>query len=206
MSFYGNRRKVNSCHVEVKTLNCVFQWISHPHTHLSVPEQVEVTKGAMKWCTQTTMEKTRDILSGVVAGQLKVVLSRPKVATLKSHIRHSRQKANAIPPVPLPDALQFASLKMANPFTSGQGTRLLMFWIQKHMDCLASADHWHMGGTFDSVLPQFEQLYTIHAIKNNRNIIRCYAFLTDKREIKYERLLSRVQFIYGKDNSGHYEY
>ena len=75
----------------------------HHHTHPADPENVEVMKvrGAKKQRAQNTMEQTRDILSGAVAGQPEAVLSRlPKDATLKPHIRHSRQKGNAIPPVP----------------------------------------------------------------------------------------------------------
>ena len=68
---------------------------------------------------------------------------------------------------------------------------------QNSVDFLASADHWYMDGTFDSVPPQFQQLYTIHGIKDGRNIIGCYALLTDKLEITYERLLRHVQYFTG---------
>ena len=105
-----NRRKANSCNAKVKTLNGVIQGRLHHHTHPADPEKVEVMKvrGAMKQRAQNTMEQTRDILSGAVAGQLEAVLSRlPKEATLKRHIGHSRQKGSAIPPVPRPDDRQF---------------------------------------------------------------------------------------------------
>ena len=62
---------------KIKTLNGVLQERLHHHTHPTDPEKVEVMKvrGAMKQRTQNTMEQTRDILIGAVAGQPEAVLS-----------------------------------------------------------------------------------------------------------------------------------
>ena len=208
-----NRRKANSSNAKIKTLNGVLQGRLHQHTHRADPEKIELMKvrGAMKQRAQTTMEKTRDILSGAVACHNEAVLSRlPKESTIKRHIRISRQKANAIPPVPRPNDLQFlvpqayCVTKDGDPFLQvdsyAYATRLLIFGTQKSMGFLGTTDHWYMDGTFDSVPPQFQQLYTIHGIKNGRNIVGCYALLTNKDTVTYERLFRHVQFFAGGAN------
>ena len=44
------------------------------------------------------------------------------------------------------------------------------------------------------------QLYTVHGIKNGRNIIGVYAMLTNKHEDTYERMPRHVQFLLGNAN------
>ena len=44
------------------------------------------------------------------------------------------------------------------------------------------------------------QLYTIHGIKNGRNVASFYSLLTNKRENTYERMLRHVQFFTGDVN------
>ena len=49
----------------------------------------------MKRRAQNTAEKTRDVLSSVVAGQSEETLARcPKEETTKRYIRNARQKGN----------------------------------------------------------------------------------------------------------------
>ena len=75
-----------------------------------------------------------------------------------------------------------------------------MFASQKSMDYLASADNWYMDSTFDTLPPQFMQLYIIHGIKNGRNVVSFYALSTNKRENTYERMLRHVQTFTGGVN------
>ena len=54
-------------------------------------------KGDTKRQAQDTTEKTRDVLSSVVAGQSEETLVRfPKEETMKRYIRNTRQKGNQL--------------------------------------------------------------------------------------------------------------
>ena len=207
-----NRRNKNTCGAKIKTLNGILHGRVPDHRCQPDPAKIQTMKvrGQMKQRAQNTMEKTRDILSGAVAGQNQEVLARlPKEETLKRHIRCTRQVANVLPPVPHANDIQFV---IPQPYcvtnegdaflqvdSFGQDIRL-MFGSQQSMDFLGTADHWYMDGTFDTLPPQFKQLYTIHGIKNGRNVIGFYALLTNKREVTYERVLRHVQFFTGGAN------
>ena len=41
------------------------------------------------------------------------------------------------------------------------------------------------------------RLYTVHGIRNGRNIIGLYALLTNKQQNTYERMLRHVEFLTG---------
>ena len=74
---------------------------------------------------------------------------------------------------------------------------MLLFGSQRGLDFLARCPHWYMDGTFDTLPPQFMQLYTVHGINNGRNVIGAYAMLTNKQEVTYERVLRHLQFLTG---------
>ena len=69
---------------------------------------------------------------------------------------------------------------------------MLIFGSQKGMDFLSTSEHWFMDGTFNTLPPQFMQLYTIHGIKSGRNVIGVHAMLMNKRQDTYEELLRHV--------------
>ena len=105
-----NRRNRNACSARIKTLNGILHGRAPDHRCQPDPAKIQTMKirGQMKQRAQNTMEKTRDILSGEVAGQNEEVLARlPKEETLKRTIRRSRQVANVLPPVPQPNDLHF---------------------------------------------------------------------------------------------------
>ena len=54
-----------------------------------------------------------------------------------------------------------------------------------------------MDGTFDTVPPQFMQMYTIHGLDRGRNVIGIYALLQDKTQWSYVRMLHHVSFLTG---------
>ena len=68
-------------------------------------------------------------------------------------------------------------------------SRMLLFGLQKDLKFLARCPHWYMDGTFDTLPQQFMQLYTVHGIKDGRNVIGAYAMLTNKLEVTSERVL-----------------
>ena len=110
-----------------------------------------------------------------------------------------RQKVNQLHPVPRPDDLQFVLPRQFCVTTENDeflqvnnyanGSRVVVFGSQVAIDYLRSCDHWYMDGTFETVPPQFPQLYTIHEIKNGRNVIGPYGLLTTR-----DRLLTNNFF------------
>ena len=78
-----------------------------------------------------------------------------------------------------------------------QTTARCCYLVRRGLDFLACCPHWYMDATFDTLPPQFMQLYTVHGINNGRNVIGAYAMLTNKKEVTYERVLRQVQFLTG---------
>ena len=123
------------------------------------------------------------------------------------HIRNMRQKGNQLLPVPRSDDLQFVLPRQYCVTTENDqflqvnnyanGSLMLVFGSQVAIDYLRSCDHWHMDGTFDTVPPQFLQLYTIHGIKNRRNVIGLYGLLTNKTPATYEQFVQHVRYLVG---------
>ena len=79
--------------------------------------------------------------------------------------------------------------------TKGDGVVMLIYGSRREMDFLGCCDAWmaraiHYHWMF--LPPQFLQLYTIHGIKNGRNVIVFYALLTNKRRPTYEQLFQHV--------------
>ena len=60
---------------------------------------------------------------------------------------------------------------------SNMGGRFLLFGSELSIQFLRNSPHWYMDGTFDSVPPQFMQLYTIHGLNDGRNCVGLYALL-----------------------------
>ena len=74
---------------------------------------------------------------------------------------------------------------------------MLMFGSRESIDLLRSSPDWFMDGTFDTVPPQFTQMYTIHGLDRGRNVIGIYALLQDETQWAYERMLHHVSFLTG---------
>ena len=202
------RRNAKSCMAKLKTVNQVEVGRLHQHTHPADHEKIPILKikAEMKHRAQNSAEKTRDVLSSVVAGKTERTLARcPKEQTMRRYIRNARQKGNRLPPVPRADDLQFIIPQEYGLTTEGEqflqvnnfanGSRMLVYGSQR--DFLTSCDHWYMDGTFDTLPSQFLQLYTVHGIKNGRNIIGFYALLTNKRRTTYEQLFQHVSYFTG---------
>ena len=208
-----NRRNARSCLAKIKTMDGLEVGRLHVHTHAPDPEKVKLMKlrSEVKTRAKQTMDNTRDIINNAVAGQVQEVLGLlPSEDTIRRDIRRNRQAVNQIPPVPQPNNLQFVLPQRYCITTEGDQflqvdsfanhSRMLLFASQKSLDLLARCPHWYMDGTFDTLPPQFMQLYTVHGIKNGRNIIGVYAMLTNKHEDTYERMLRHVQFLSGNAN------
>ena len=79
-------------------------------------------------------------------------------------------------------------------FDSGVGDveRLLIFGTTQMLKRLRDSNSWFAGATFKVVLSQFFQLYTLHCEKDGCIIPCIYALTTNKSEIAYNKLFSKL--------------
>ena len=74
---------------------------------------------------------------------------------------------------------------------------MLIFGTTESLNYLSNADNWFADGTFEVVPAQFAQLYTVHGLKEGRNIVGCYGLLPDKRRQTYVDFFTQVQALTG---------
>ena len=162
----------------------------------------------MKYRARTTLEKTRDIISGGAAGEDDNVLANlPSARTMRLDIQRQRQKANNLSRVPNDDDFAFAIPQQYCVTTTGEefvqvdshyDGRMLMFRSAENIAFLRNSPDWFMDGTFDTVppppLPQFLQLYTVHGYDRGRNAVGIYALLQNKTAT-YQRMMDHVRFL-----------
>ncbi|CAG4985916.1 unnamed protein product [Parnassius apollo] len=95
----------------------------------------------------------------------------------------------------IPVALQVTSRNLNFLlWDSGQNDphRIFMFGTKENLEVLEEHRHWHVDGTF-KVAPQlFLQIFTIHALVDNRSIPLIYVLLQDKREETYVRVFQKL--------------
>ncbi|KAL1430195.1 hypothetical protein MTO96_015311 [Rhipicephalus appendiculatus] len=76
--------------------------------------------------------------------------------------------------------------------TSPDGARLLIFFTDENIRKLNDAPMWLMDGTFKTVSPLFEQLYTIHGYLHGHVFPFVYCLMTRRTQMAYEALLEKV--------------
>ena len=72
---------------------------------------------------------------------------------------------------------------------------MLVFSTENNLTVLASCKHYFMDGTFKTMPVIFDQLYTIHGMKNGYVIPLVYALLPNKRQETYSNFLRTVKTI-----------
>ena len=73
-------------------------------------------------------------------------------------------------------------------------TRIIVFATDEQLRMLFTSSHILMDGTFDSCPPHFDQIYSIHATKNDHSKL---LFLSlDFSEIKFFRQVSYVSLLF----------
>ncbi|CAF1297611.1 unnamed protein product [Adineta steineri] len=70
------------------------------------------------------------------------------------------------------------------------GKRLLFFATDEQLRVLFTSDHIMMDGTFDTCPAHFDQIYSIHSVKNNQSVVCVIAILCGRSSIIYKELLA----------------
>ncbi|KAK9686123.1 hypothetical protein QE152_g37434 [Popillia japonica] len=70
--------------------------------------------------------------------------------------------------------------------------RILIFSTRRNLQLLS---HWYADGTFKTVPLLFNQLYTIHGLKENASVPLVYALLPNRTKETYEHLLRQLKIL-----------
>lgn len=149
----------------------------------------------------TSLAATQRILTQGLSGVSEAGMSQlPAVEAMRRSIR--RQRRRAAQPLPGPRNREDVDLperyrKTADDqqflqVDTGGADRLLIFATNDGLDLLQNSTHWLCDGTFKSAPTIFFQLYTFHAIVQDRVVACLYALLPNKREETYHQLLERI--------------
>ena len=190
----SERRSGNGCKMKVTldpSENLLNQ--SGQHTHVPNPERFEAqnVRSRMKGEARVSDAKTNTM------GNL------PSLETMRRDVRRQRQVHQNLPPIPNPDNLfqivyPFDEITTDEPFLqydNHRQDRILIFGTRESLNFLETSSHWFMDGTFSTVPPKFSQLYTIHGLNHDCNVVGAYYLLPNKRTGTYTEMLTQMQVI-----------
>lgn len=175
------------------------------HSHAPDPSKNEAQKAVsnMKRRAATTLEKPRQLIQGSTNGiSLEASVHLPSYNASQRTIERIRQKIQMPYPNPvsvadinIPAALQVTSRNLNFLlWDSGENDphRIFMFGTEENLNVLEEHRNWHVDGTFKVAPELFLQLFTIHALVDNRSIPLIYVLLQDKREETYVRVFEKL--------------
>ena len=145
-------------------------------------------RSRMKREAKYTNHKTTNIVTGNIAGLVEEELARlPNIETLRRDVRRNRNRNMLVVP-DVNDKLfdippEYATNELGQEFLlydNRRQDRMLIFGTPESRQFLSNADDWFLDGTFKSSPPQFAQLYTVHGLKDSRNVVGLYALLPNK--------------------------
>ena len=81
-------------------------------------------------------------------------------------------------------------------FDSGPSdNRMLIFSTDRNLQFLSTCLNFYADGTFKTVPSMFEQLYTIHSVKNGLTIPLIFGLLPNKKEQTYVKFLRQIKVL-----------
>uniref|UniRef100_A0A0L8HQ62 FLYWCH-type domain-containing protein n=1 Tax=Octopus bimaculoides TaxID=37653 RepID=A0A0L8HQ62_OCTBM len=174
----------------------------HNHSGDSVNIKVHIYMNRVKQEAKETCDSPHYIISSA-ALQLSenIVQALPAISSIKKTIHNVRQKERSGLANPIhrreivftDEQTKTNKGKQFLLYDSGPGhDRMLIFTTQNNLRILASSEHLQVDGTFKTVPQLFEQLYTVHAIKNDFIIPIVYALLPDKTADTYRKLFAKI--------------
>ena len=162
----------------------------HNHSGDAVNAEVRSFMNRVK----SNAKETRDSPQYVVSTAASLLSesaaqSLPAISPIKRHFHNVRQRENA----GLANPIHRREIILTNEQTkTNKGERfllcdsgpyddrILIFSTRNNLSLLENSEHLQVDGTFKTVPQLFEQLFTVHAVKNNFTIPVVYALLPDK--------------------------
>ncbi|XP_046549556.1 uncharacterized protein LOC124259465 [Haliotis rubra] len=109
-----------------------------------------------------------------------------------------RSRAKELPPLPrrrsdvnIPD--NYTQTLSGENFILHADDKMTIFTTTSNLHHLSRANTFYCDGTFSESLSIYHQLYTIHAMVNNKMFPLIYGLLPDKKEATYHRFFSIIK-------------
>lgn len=178
------------------------------HTHGPEPSKTEVLayKNQLKSVALSTTTQPKAIMQQCLSTSImsmEATVSIPNYEATRKTVQRIRQTTGqksvsfaSIDEIEISDA--FAKTETGDQFLLWdskieEGSRIIMFGTNANLNLLQEFPNWAMDGTFKVVPQFFSQLYTIHALVDNKAIPILFVLLQDKRYESYIRMLNKIK-------------
>lgn len=195
----------NKCPARVTTSGSTIVRSRGDHNHAGDAAHVEAAKTMenIRIAAKDSRDAPSYIVSAETIGLSQATSAKlPSVQSMKRTVTNVRRKENAGPAVPrslrdivLPVEYKqtFAGATFLAYDSGPADDRILIFATERNLQLLGRSKHWYADGTFKTVPSLFEQLYTIHGLKENTSVPLVYALLGDKKKETYIHLLQKIK-------------
>ena len=197
----------NKCKSRTITIENEVKKEPKQHNHAGDPESVEVFRFMedVKDKAKNSREAPHVIISDV-ASQVSqaAAVALPTTSSIKRTVRRVRQKEDIglVMPLHRRDLVFTDDQTKTNngdPFlmfdSGASDDRILIFSTARNLQVLSTCRHLYADGTFKTVPSIFEQLYTVHGVKNGLTIPLIYALLPNKREQTYIEVWKEIKVL-----------
>jgi hypothetical protein len=176
---------------------------AHIHAPDIAKNDAERMKADIRQRAANTVEKPRQVILASTAGaSLEATQFLPSYVASQRTIERKRKRDDIAMPNPrsaqeiqIPEQLKVTTRAETFLFwDSGADNpqRLFVFCTEANIDALEHNRHWFMDGTFKVAPELFVQLFTIHALVDNRALPMVYVLLQTKTEVDYERVFRKL--------------
>ena len=184
-----------------------------PHSHAPSPTKITIKsiKSRIKDSAASRGDTPRDLVNGAIERiNDGVKMHLPELKNLQKMVTRKRLKIAAIPLVPhslaeitIPVNLRLTrTTAQENFLIQDTGVedenRIIILGSTTDINRLTRCSTWVIDGTFKSAPNLWYQLWVVHGIYFNKTIPFVFAFLPNKTEVTYERV---VEFILTKIDS-----
>lgn len=175
----------------------------HTHAPDTARNETEKIKATIRERAANGVEKPRQIiLNSTTAVSLEAANLLPTYSASQRTIERKRKRNDVDNPRPhsvhditLPDTLKVTT-RSENFLLWDSGdqdeNRLFMFGTSANLQLLQQYSHWFMDGTFKVSPDVFLQVFTIHALIDNRSIPLIYVLMRTKAQVDYERVFRKL--------------
>lgn len=198
----NNRQKL--CKARINTKGDVIIKKVGEHNHAGNAANVGVRKTLTeikKRALSTNINTQHIIAESTVAINNPVRVHMPSIPSMQRTIHRQRQ-GNAVIPKSLIDLIiqeKFNVTLQGDPFllydSGPTETRILIFSTQRNLHFLAQSDMWFVDGTFKTVPLIFNQLFTIHGVKEKQSLPLVYVLLPNKLTESYKSSFEQLKLL-----------
>jgi len=175
----------------------------HIHAPDNAKNDAERVKADIRQRAVNTVERPRQIILQTTTGtSLEASQYLPAYSSLQRTVNRKRKRENLALPnlrsvqeIQIPDQLKVTTRGDSFLFwDSGEDDpqRLFVFCTDRNIDTVEQNAHWFMDGTFKVAPELFVQLFTIHALVDNRALPMVYVLLRSKTQADYERVFRKL--------------